>query len=231
MADIDKDIEKQLEKLVEEGNELINLASSSGSYLNAIQVSKVAAWVSRCNYIIEQLTDMDNPYVLNFSSILVQEGNKFYYLHSKHYAHLAAIHGIIAGIYEDYKQGLLVKLKGLLRADIFGDFLEMAEYLLKDGYKDAAAVIAGGVLEESLKKLAISNSISILKSGDKQKTIDPLNQDLYSNKVYDKLINKQVTTWADVRNNAAHGQYNKYDENDVRHMLEFIQKFCSDYLI
>ena len=106
----------------------------------------------------------------------------------------------------------------------------MADYLLKDGYKDAAAVITGGVLEDSLRKLANANSISILKSNGKQKTIDPLNQDLYSNGVYDKLINKQITTWADVRNNAAHGLYDKYDADDVRHMIEFVQKFCSNFL-
>lgn len=230
MVDIDKEIEKLLEKLVKEGNDLIDLASHSDSSLDAVQVSKVSAWVSRCCHIIEQITDRDNPYVLQLSSILAQEGDKFYHLHSNNYIHLAAVHGIIAGIYEEYKQGLLVKLKGLLRAEIFGDFLEMADYLLKDGYKDAAAVITGGVLEDSLRKLANANSISILKSNGKQKTIDPLNQDLYSNGVYGKLINKQITTWADVRNNAAHGLYDKYDEDDVRHMIEFVQKFCSNFL-
>ncbi len=37
----------------------------------------------------------------------------------------------------------------------------MAEYLLKEGYKDPAAVITGSTLEEHLRKLCIKNGIDI----------------------------------------------------------------------
>ena len=44
---------------------------------------------------------------------------------------------------------------------IFGDHIEMAAHLLAEGYKDAAAVIAGGVLEAHLRLLAQNRDIEV----------------------------------------------------------------------
>jgi len=106
----------------------------------------------------------------------------------------------------------------------------MAEYLLAEGYKDAAAVIIGSVLEDSLRKLADENSIPTTASSGRPRTIDPLNVALAKASAYGPLIQKQITTWADLRNSAAHGHYDKYDEHQVKQMLLFVQKFCADYL-
>ena len=106
----------------------------------------------------------------------------------------------------------------------------MAEHLLTEGYKDASAVLLGGVLEDSLRKLAVSKGVSIFSSVGKPLTIDPLNAALAKAGAYNALVQKQVTTWANLRNDAAHGQFTKYDAEQVRQMLLFVQKFCSDYL-
>jgi hypothetical protein len=44
-------------------------------------------------------------------------------------------------------------------AEVFTDFIEMAEHLLEQGYKDPAAVVAGSVLEEHLRQLCHKNAI------------------------------------------------------------------------
>ena len=44
------------------------------------------------------------------------------------------------------------------------------------------------------------------------------------------LVQKQITTWANLRNDAAHGHFAKYDQDQVKQMLLFVQKFCADYL-
>lgn len=152
-------------------------------------------------------------------------------MHSDNYHHLAALQGILVGVFNDYKEGHLGKLKGLIRADVFGDFLEMAEYLLNDGYRDAAAVLIGSVLEDTMRNIAILNSISAIKPNGDPKTINSLNQDLYKNDIYNKLVNKEVTTWGDLRNKAAHGKYDQYDKDQVKRMLSFVQKFCQDFLV
>jgi len=106
----------------------------------------------------------------------------------------------------------------------------MGEHLLKEGYKDAAAVIVGSVLEDTLRKLCDSNGITTTNSKGNPLTIDPLNSELAKAVVYNKLVQKQITSWADLRNNAAHGHFDKYDDKQVKMMLLFVQSFCTDYL-
>lgn len=102
--------------------------------------------------------------------------------------------------------------------------------MLDEGYKDACAVILGAVLEDTLRKIAEANSIPVTNQKGKPLTIDPLNIEVSKQGVYGPLVQKQVTSWANLRNDAAHGHFDKYDESQVKHMLLFVQKFCADYL-
>src|SRR5205809_7813756 len=49
--------------------------------------------------------------------------------------------GILTAIQTELAEGWLTTTRGLVSAEIFSDFLEMAAYLLTERYKDAAAVI------------------------------------------------------------------------------------------
>ncbi|MGZ8846739.1 MAG: hypothetical protein ACXW3C_09775 [Pyrinomonadaceae bacterium] len=126
--------------------------------------------------------------------------------------------------------GLFQDLKRLVQADIFADFLEMAEHLLAEGYKDASAVLIGGVLEDALRKLSDGHKLPLVNNNGKPLTIDPLNTNLARAGVYQPLTKKQITSWADLRNNAAHGDYTKYSEQEVKEMLLFAQRFCAEFL-
>ena len=106
----------------------------------------------------------------------------------------------------------------------------MAEHLLMEDYKDAAAVLLGAVLENSLRKLAETNELEIVNAKGKPLTIDPLNVVLAKNGVYNALVQKQITSWANLRNDAAHAHFSKYDHDQVKQMLLFLQKFCADFL-
>lgn len=115
----------------------------------------------------------------------------------------------------------------LMHADMFTDFLGMSEHLLLQGYKDAAAVICGSVLEEHLRKLASKNSISVLKPDGVHKKADTINSELTAAGAYSKLDQKGVTAWLDLRNKAAHGEYTLYTKDQVVIMLQGVQNFIS----
>jgi hypothetical protein len=126
--------------------------------------------------------------------------------------------------------GWLFSLKGLVTAEIFSDFLEMADHLLSNDYKDAAAVIIGSVLEENLRQLCIKNKIDIeieAKGKFKPKKADLLNADLSKNEICSKLDQKSVTAWLDLRNKAAHGQYDEYNKDQVVFMLQGVTEFLA----
>jgi hypothetical protein len=151
-------------------------------------------------------------------------------MHGNHHGHVSELVGILRGVQQDIRSGLLRDLRRLIQAEVFADYLEMAEHLLNEGYKDAAAVLLGATLEDSLRKVAITRSIETASVTGKPLTIDPLNVALAKDGAYGPLVQKQVTTWANLRNDAAHGRFDKYDEQQVRQMLIFVQKFCADYL-
>jgi hypothetical protein len=136
--------------------------------------------------------------------------------------------GILRALRSDYENGYLASVQELVHADLFNDFLEMASYLHAEGYKDPAAVMAGGVLEEQLRKLCLKNGLPIedaKPTGNEPKKAGRLNDDLAGHGVYNKLDQKQVTSWLDLRNKAAHGQYTEYTKEQVALMLQGIRDF------
>jgi hypothetical protein len=106
---------------------------------------------------------------------------------------------------------------------VLADFLEMADDLQRSGYKDAAAVIAGSTLEEHLRKLATKNAIATEKPDGSARKADSMNVDLAKVPVYNKLIQKSVTAWLDLRNNAAHGRYSEYDDAQVAALIRDVR--------
>lgn len=121
--------------------------------------------------------------------------------------------------------------KGLVAAELFADFLDMAGHLLETGYKDSAAVMIGGVLEEHLRQLCLKHGMAVDDEKDGRvvaKKSDRLNADLAKADIYSKLDQKQITAWLDLRNNAAHGKYGEYTEQQVKQlqsgMIEFMMR-------
>ncbi len=136
--------------------------------------------------------------------------------------------GILSAAREDLTGGWLTTTRGLISAEIFSDFLEMAEYLSEEGYKDPAAVMAGSVLEEHLRQLCQKHGIATTttKQGSPlSRKADALNADLAKKNVYNKLDQKNVTAWLDLRNKAAHGKYQEYTKEQVSLMLQSVSDF------
>ena len=127
---------------------------------------------------------------------------------------------------DDYENGYLFNTKVLIEAEVFDDFLEQAEHLLKQGYFAPAAVIASCVLEDGLRKLGQRK----IPSFPTDKTIDPMNIELAKNGIYSALWQKKITALADLRNKAAHGKWTEFTKKDVEDMIRDVRRFMEDYL-
>ncbi len=115
----------------------------------------------------------------------------------------------------------------------FVDFSEV-DFLLSEGHKDAAAVMCGSELEKHLRKLCVSNGIDVFlppsSTGEPQpKKAERLNAELASINVYGKLDQKHVTSWLDLRNKAAHGEYHEYNAEQVSLMIQGVREFMTRY--
>ena len=130
-------------------------------------------------------------------------------------AQAAMLAGVVRSLYAAYLSGFTGSFTQLVRADLFDDFLEMSEHLLDQGYKDAAAVLAGGVLEEHLRKLCERLGIDVVV-GDKPKPASRMNDEIAARAAYGKLDAKNIAAWLGLRNSAAHGKYGEYTAEQVR---------------
>lgn len=136
--------------------------------------------------------------------------------------------GILKAAKQEIDGSWIFTIKGIISAEIFSDFLEMAEHLLTEGYKDPSAVMIGSVLEEHLRQLCLKNSITIERIKDGKpipKKADLINSELASGSVYNKLDQKSITCWLDLRNKAAHGKYSEYTKEQVELMYQGVSNF------
>ena len=224
---MNEQIIQELEEIIAIGEKLIADASVAKDELGHERIQELRSIVARGGQLIERLYGSNSYFSEQFKT--VTKKSNFDWMDEYNYEHVAGVLGILKAVKSDIKSGFLTDFRGKIRAEIFADFLKMAEQILDDN-KDAAAVLLGAVLENSLRKIASANGIDDRRSNGKPLTIDPLNIELARNDIYTALVQKQITTWADLRNKAMHGKFDKYDTDQVKQMLLFVQKFCADYL-
>jgi hypothetical protein len=145
--------------------------------------------------------------------------------------------GILIGLQDDYKKGLLSDVTNMIEANIAADYMGQAEHLLGEGIQGQfdhvpAAVLAGAVLEDSLRRLCGRQMppIPTIKSNGLDKMLNALIDDLKSANVYNELIAKQLRGWADIRNAAAHGRFEDFKREHVESMIKGIEVFLADYM-
>ncbi len=207
----------RVDELIEMGTKVLATANQGA---NGVLVDLICFYKFRSAAIsfVLKLFGHKHPYFVDFSEKV------------KDASPLSAKRGIgmLQAVKGEIDQGWLTSTKGLISADIFGDFLEMAEHLLQEGYKDPAAVLIGSALEQHLKNLCTANEIELsIERGEKiiPKKADVINADLVKSNVYSKLDQKSVTFWLGIRNNAAHGDFAAYNKEQVEFMLSAVSEF------
>ncbi len=133
--------------------------------------------------------------------------------------------GRLEALKENYAADRLAEFEALVHGELFCNYLDMASHLQQEGYKDAAAVIAGSTLEAHLRELATRHAVPTTASNGKPKKATVLNDDLKAAGVYNEAERKAVAAWQAIRNDAAHGDYDKYDHKQVRWLIDTVTDF------
>ncbi len=207
---------KRLDELIEKGRKVLStrreLPSNYIGFDDPVDLESANQWmVSSKNYLLQVIGDK-SVHFMEFSR-LFDEGLT--------YTPVKKGIGILLAAKEDYQGGYLVSIRKLVGAEIVGAFLDQAQELLDVGYVGPAAVLAGSILEDHIKTICQEKQIAL---PDKPK-LDYMNAQLAKIEHYNKLTQKQITTWADIRNSAAHGKWNDFKEDDVRDMIKWIARF------
>jgi hypothetical protein len=115
---------------------------------------------------------------------------------------------------------LMQQAEGLLTENEPGDFAHIP-----------AAVLAGAVLEHFLRTLCSRQSppITLNLDNGNLKTLGTLVTDLERIGLYKAIEKKQLKVWVEIRNAAAHGQFNDFTREQVMQMIAGVKRFIEDH--
>jgi hypothetical protein len=218
---LDEVLRTKFDGLLKEGEVVLRRHGwpSNDNYSHPEQVDYIRFRVEALNLVRRACGEKSDHY-LELRRIAVDKTSAF---NSYYYRDCYAI---VQAAARDYEQGLLSEVRALVAAEVLDDFLEQAEYLIKGGYFVPAASLAGAVLEDSLRKLAEKHGVAI----PDRTRLDSLNADLAKAGAYNKLVQKSITAYADIRNNADHGHFDQFKMADVDAMTKWIRRFVTDHL-
>jgi hypothetical protein len=174
-------------------------------------------WKVKTKNLLSKVCTEESHYFQQF------EKNEEPRAYSTNYDVFKSLKAVFLAAKEDFEGGYLSSMRTLVQAEVFDSELEQANELLNNSYSTAAAVIAGVVLETALRELCDRESIP-------HGNLNKMNADLTKSGVYNKLAQKQITAWADIRNSAAHGKPNEFIDQDVTNMIRDIGQFLAKYL-
>ena len=209
--------ETELETLIQE-YATARKQSQHDDASDVISDVRVKQMQTRCLAAIERAAGRNSVYFEQAQAILEENDHSW--------GHLAGQIGVAESLLHNIRAGCLKTLEELVHGEVFGDFLEMAQYLADSGYKDPAAVVAGSTLEAHLKQLCKKVGVAT-DMGGKPKKADTINAELAVTGVYSKLDQKNVTAWLGLRNSAAHGDYAAYDKGPVALLIAGVRDFVT----
>jgi hypothetical protein len=217
----DEKILQRLQQLIERGLEIKNTKQSPPPNFigfDATVDSQVAnQWHASAKSILGKAFGRDSEHYSLFEACF-EKGVT--------YSPLVRGIGILKAAKEDFEHGYIQDVKNLVAAEMFSDLLDQASQLLDAGYIGPAAVVAGAVLEDNLRKLCVGQTIEL---SDKPK-LDYMNSQLAKVNFYNKLTQKRLTAIADIRNSAAHGKWDDFTKKDVEDMISWVMIFAETHL-
>jgi len=227
----------RFEELILEGEEIERNSNTNTGGLNCYSnnYQPFIAWQVKCITLLSQVIPSGNQGWGLFEELRQQdEPNKVDWIHR---AKLNRVMAYLKAIKSDFEGGFLKDLQLEIESEIAVDYMGQAEHLLAEGTTGKydhvpAAVISGAVLEKALKTLCSKQNppISTIKPNNEPLTLNPLIDELKKAGVFNELKAKQLRAWADIRNQAAHGEFEKFNRSDVELMIKGIENFLADYM-
>jgi len=175
-------------------------------------------WRMRCLNLLKRVFSTESDYYLMFK----EQSSGFDSF--SNYDYVAQALSILKAAKTDYENGYLFDTRALIQAEVFDDFLDQAAQLLENGYFGPAAVVAGAVLEDGLRKLCQQNNTVV----SARATIEPMNVALAKTGLYGIVIQQKISALAAIRNKAAHGKWDEFDANDVGQMIGQVRIFMEN---
>lgn len=190
---------------------------------------QVESWLIKYRSLLHQILPLDSPH-----RELLQKEETFFEPSSRLDKYVYRL----KGLKDDFAKGFFSDLSLQIESEVAADYMKQAELLLAEGQTGKydhvpAAVLIGAVLEKALRTLCDKQEppIATVKSNGAQLTLNPLIEELKKAGLYNELKAKQLRAWADIRNSAAHGNFDEFSRSDVEGMIKGVGDFLATYMV
>jgi hypothetical protein len=211
----------RLRELIEEGKQVAKLPkpSRNGSEVYIQKEDRVVlqSWLTKVGSILEMIFGPQSLQVRHLKEVmpngprLVEDDDDIF-----------PIIGVLNGALDDLEKGYLTGREFVIAGEIFDSVLEQAKHLNESGYKDPAAVLVRVVIEDALRRISRTE-----EGVDDTLNATRLNDELRRVQRYPQPQWRLVQSWLDIGNAAAHGKFSEYSKDDVKGLIEDVERFLA----
>lgn len=207
-----------IKKLADRSVELLQFAQKveKNRKTDGVSLFQVSDLASRGANLIQSVVGAKSVYSENLRIALKQKTTAAQFL---------AVAGVLQAFHLDLSQGHLINIRHEVEAVVVSEILTQAKKLLRTkGIHPAAAVIvACAGVEEFLRNWCEEKGINI---PEKQRSISRFALELRKHGHIDLPIERRISSWADYRNDAAHGKkWEKISQEIANRVLREIEEF------
>lgn len=237
-------IKKDLEKLFDEGAELVSLIASGK---NDITISnKYQKWYSQSLLVIKQLLPdrldefkecykIDKRKTIDPSTYKIYDyflgisvsrgGSTCFNINSVAYSQVSIQLNILDSV-KTVIDSSLSDVRGILEAELFDNELDSARHLLKSGYLRAAGAICGVILETHFSNIVNNRSLKMTK---KDPSINDYNELFKQENVYDIINWRFVQHLGDIRNLCDHKKSREPSKDEIQELINGTDKIIKTF--
>jgi hypothetical protein len=209
----------EFDQLLQDGR---NLLASTGWNGNEMQqwppVEEYLFIRTRAANLIGRVCGEKSPHYQELERVIA-EGQRNPY-------RLPQVVAVLRAARADFDAGLLFNLRALIHAEVLGELLDLAGELASKHCDLAAASLTGAVLEGTLRKLCALKELALPRNAN----LASLNVKLAKAAVYDKLSQRQIAAYSDLRHSAERGLLAEVKPAEVGAMVEWVRRFASEHL-
>jgi len=141
------------------------------------------------------------------------------------YGRVGKITAVLKAALVDIDAGVIATVADAARGEVFDDFLDHALQFLRTKHIDRAAVVAGVVFEDTMRRACTKHGITE-KGVDLEQLIIALNK----RGLLSDLKAKRARVAAGVRTKATHAQWDEVDRTDVEDTIKFTREMIETLL-
>jgi hypothetical protein len=170
------------------------------------------SWGTSAQSLMLAVFGTSSPYYQNFVSALTNCDGQPYQVDT--------LRGVFRSAKEAFEGGYVFNIELSVSGEVFGNFVAMAKHALSGGHKNVAAVLACAALEDTLKRYALSNCLTV-----DDKTMQDVVNALKSKGLVTGAQKSLLDPMPKIRDYAMHANWDKITEQDVGAVIGYVEQF------